>query len=435
MAAGSHQAVNFWRSLAPAERQAFAAVAEERTFASGVQLMSEGEPTNYVMVILEGWTKITVGQNGGERVVAERGPGQLVGERGALRLNVRSATVVALGQVRALVMRTGEFASFISAHPRALDVVENQIYDRLTEDPKGYGQDGWSGSSPLQLAGHAPQDVQWPQPLAGENCTVLLTDVVGFGARNRSDWDRQIIRREGLGMMQASLGALWEACISEDRGDGLLIVVPPRVTTTKIVECVHRELPGRLRLHNRTYGESARIRLRVAVNVGPVMGDPLGMSGDTIIRTARLVEAPVLKGAMAATGVSLGIIVSTFVYETAIEQVNELLDSDEYRKVEVANKEYRSSAWMRLVDLAPPTAHGDPLRSQRAASDSRSLGLVLSASSARGVTGRPAGQGGSRSAADFPGTLKEDPPYLRHMYGLPMACLGGVPGAPQCAIR
>lgn len=374
MEAKGHKAMNFWKSLAPAERKAFAQVAEERTFARGARLMSEGDPANYVMVIVEGWTQVTVRQNDGERLVAERGPGQLVGERGALRLNVRSATVVALGQVRALVMSTGEFASFISAHPKIIDIVENQIYDRLIEDPQGYGQDGWSGSFPRQLNGRAPQDVRWPQSLAGENCTVLLTDVVGFGARSRSDWDRQIIRREGLGMMQASLGPLWEACFSEDRGDGLLIVVPPRVTTAKIMECVHRELPGRLRLHNRTYGEAARIRLRVAVNVGPVMGDPLGMSGDAIIRTARLVEAPVLKEAMAATGVSLGIIVSIFVYETAIEQASEPAGVDEYKRVEVANKEFRSPAWMRLVDLAPPAALRAPLRPQRAASDGQSPG-------------------------------------------------------------
>ena len=178
--------------------------------------------------------------------------------------------------------------------------------------------------------------------------------MVGFGALHRSDRDRQIIRREGLEMMQASLGFLWEACISEDRGDGLLIVVPPRIPTAKIVERVHRELPGRLRQHNRTYAESACIRLRIAVNVGPVVGDLLGMTGEAIIRTARLVEAPPLKEAMAATGVGLGIIVSAFVYETAVAQNSELIDSDEYKMVDVILKEFSSQAWMRLVDLTPP---------------------------------------------------------------------------------
>src|ERR1022692_276669 len=142
-AQGRAPAVSFWNSLEPSERQAFTAVAHERNFARGARLMREGEQADYVMLILAGWTKITVQDSGGERVIAERGPGQLVGERGALRVNVRSATVVALETVHALVMRTEDFASFVSAHPRVLDVVESQIYDRLTEEPVQPELSGW----------------------------------------------------------------------------------------------------------------------------------------------------------------------------------------------------------------------------------------------------------------------------------------------------
>ena len=182
------------------------------------------------MVIRSGWTQITVREIDGERVVAERGPGQLVGERAALRRNVRSATVTALDEVTVLVMKTVDFASFIDAHPRVLDVVENQIYNRLRENPEGYAQDGWPvalSSAGVSRALHARLQSQ-SQSLEGQNCTVLLTDVVGFGALHRTDHDRRIIRREGLEMMQESLGPLWEACISQDRGDGLLIVAPAR---------------------------------------------------------------------------------------------------------------------------------------------------------------------------------------------------------------
>jgi hypothetical protein len=355
--------MNFLDSLAPAEREAFTAVAIEESFPRDSRLMSEGEHANHVMVILRGWTRITVRDNGRERVVAERGPGQLVGERAALRQNVRSATATALNEVSALVMKTEDFASFISSHPRVLDVVENQIYDRLTEDPDGYAQNGWPGALSRQGLSNALRERLRPQALAGENCTVLLTDVVGFGALHRSDYDRQIIRREGLEMMQASLGPWWEVCISQDRGDGLLIVVPPQVPTARIIECINRELPGRLRLHNRTYSEPARIHLRIAAHVGPIMGDPLGMSGETIIRTARLVEAPVLKEAMALTGAGLGIMVSEFVHEIAIGYTAAFIDAAEYRKVEVSNKEFRGSAWMRLMHVSPPVL--DPLRARR----------------------------------------------------------------------
>jgi CRP-like cAMP-binding protein len=344
---------NFFNSLAPAESEAFTAVAVEKSFPRGSQLMSEGDQANYVMVIRSGWTRITVRDNGGERVVAERGPGQLVGERAALRRNIRSATVTALDEVTVLAMKTVDFASFIDAHPRVLDVVENQIYDRLLENPEGYAQDGWPGALSRTGASRALHARLQSESLRGENCTVLLTDVVGFGALHRTDYDRRIIRREGLEMMQESLGPLWEACISQDRGDGLLIVAPPQIPTVRIIERINRELPDRLRLHNRTYSESARFHLRVGTHVGPVVGDHLGVTGETIIRAARLVEAPVLKETMAETGTGLGIIVSEFVYEIAIAHIGNFIDAAEYTKVDVSNKEFRGSAWVRLMNVSP----------------------------------------------------------------------------------
>ena len=132
-------------------------------------------------------------------------------------------------------------------------------------------------------------------------------------ALDRTDHDRRIIRREGLEMM-----------------------------------------------HNRTYSSSARIHLRVAAHVGPIIGDPLGLSGGAIIRTARMVEAPVLKEAMMATGAGLGIMVSEFVHEIAIAHAADFIDAAEYKKVEVSNKEFIGSAWMRLVDASPLVRESSP---------------------------------------------------------------------------
>jgi class 3 adenylate cyclase len=355
--------MDFLNSLDSAERRAFISVAHERTFVRGARLMHEGELADYVIVILGGWTKITVHENGEERVIAERGPGQLVGERGALRVNVRSATVVALGAVRALIMKTEDFASFIDAHPRVLDIVEGQIYDRLTEDQAGDERDDLPASFPLEPSRRGPIEGPRQRLLAGENCTILLTDVVGFGALSRSDEDRRIIRLGSQDMMRSSLGRVWTECLSEDRGDGLLLVVPPHIPTARVMTLLHRELPGKLQRHNRTYSELARIRLRVAINVGPVMSDAVGISGEAIIRAARLIDAPVIKEAMTATGATLGIIASEFVYETAIRHA-EWIDVNDYNLVKVNVKESRIPGWMRLIDLSPPEPRlRAPLRS------------------------------------------------------------------------
>jgi len=296
-------------------------------------------------VDVHGRTKIVVEENGTERVLAERGPGQLVGERGALQVSVRSASVIALETVQALVVRTADFAAFISAHPAALKIVESQLYDRLTEHPTGPAD---SRSIP------AEHPAQRPQTLNGENCTVLLSDVVGFGARTRTDEDRRIIREALFSITHAVLQGIPDVWSWDDRGDGLLTVVPPSVPTAKVIEHLHKELPAALDEHNRAYHDSARIQLRVAVNVGPVASDSMGVSGEAIIVAARLVEAPQFKRAIDASGVSLGVIVSTFIYETVIKHGRGLTG---YSQVQVDVKETSATAWMKVFDrsVSPPS--------------------------------------------------------------------------------
>ena len=97
---------SFWDVLDPTEREALRAVASLRTFAAGARLMEEGGRADHVLVILGGQAKICVDENGTERVLAIRGLGQLVGERAALEISVRSATVIALDMIWALVVQT-----------------------------------------------------------------------------------------------------------------------------------------------------------------------------------------------------------------------------------------------------------------------------------------------------------------------------------------
>jgi hypothetical protein len=347
--------VAFWEALDPVEREAYRSVAFSRTFAAGARLIKEGERADHVIVILSGRTKIVVEENGTERVLAERGPGQLVGERGALQVSVRSASVIALETVQALVVRTADFAAFISAHPAVLSIVECQLYDRLTEQPAG--PDDFRGilvgettTDWLRRHLYADRPSPRPQPLNWENCTIILSDVAGFGARTRTDEDRRIIREALFSITHAVLKEIPDVWSWDDRGDGLLTVIPPSVPTARVIEQLHRELPAALDEHNRAYHEAARIQLRVAISVGPVASDRMGVSGETIIVTARLVEAPVLKKAMETSRASLGIITSTFIYETVIRHIRSLSD---YSEVQVDVKESSLAAWMKLFSTAP----------------------------------------------------------------------------------
>lgn len=357
------ESLSFWAALSAAQKEDFRMLADERTFAAGARLMREGETADYVIVILEGETEITVqGSSGVERVVAHRGPGQLVGERAALRVNVRSATVICLDQVKALAMTTADFAAFLTNHPNVLQVVEDQIYERLTENPQdlpvrpqsappertaaGYAE-ATLGQVDRDPAGHEPK---W----SGQNCTTIFSDLVAFGSPTRNEEHRRLIRREMYEMTRASLQAVWDQCHYEDRGDGLLVLVPPSVPAVKILEYLLLALPIALKRHNRIYAKGAQIQLKVALDVGPVTADKVGVSGQVIINAARLLEASAFKAAMSTGHASLGVVVSDFVYQSAVSQAGYVTDPSDYDQIEVGLKQARLRAWMNLIDSQSP---------------------------------------------------------------------------------
>jgi len=194
-----------------------------------------------------------------------------------------------------------------------------------------------------------------PWPLSGQNCTVLLTDVVGFSSSARDDEDRRIIRDALCNMTEAMLRGIIDVW-SEGRGDGLLTVVWPSVPTKAVIDRLREQLLPALSRHNSSHRDPARFQLRAAVGVGPLFSDAMGPSGDEITTIARLVDAPLFKEAMDSSGASLGVITKTFIYETVIKHARNLPG---YRPVQVDVKTFNGSAWMSVFGT-PISPHSDP---------------------------------------------------------------------------
>jgi hypothetical protein len=131
-------------------------------------------------------------------------------------------------------------------------------------------------------------------------------------------------------MTRLAMGTAWDTCRREDRGDGELIIVPPDIPTAHVIERLVSVLPAQLKRHNRIYGTPSQIRLRVAVEVGPIEDDESGAAGRSIVGVARLLDAEPFKQAMADTWALLGVIVSPFVYETHISPGGSTLDPPDY---------------------------------------------------------------------------------------------------------
>jgi hypothetical protein len=330
----------FWQSLTDTEQQAFTTAASSADYPIGAVLWEEGQVADHLVLILDGFIKVTVVRNGFERVIAIRGPGDIIGERAALLLRQRSTTIVALSPVRALRMTTREFAGFLTDHPRAVAVLEREMYERMGESP------ATEASFP-----HSEVPDASPPPWAGQMCSILFTDIAGFSARVRNDDDRLEIRQTMYGLLREAFehsDVPWNACYREDRGDGALIVVPPEMPTRSVIDPMLALLTAGLRRHNHRSSDALRIQLRLALNVGPVMPDSEGVSGSAIIYTARLLDAPILKARLAETSSDLGFIASDFVYKNVVMHAPGFVIPDSYQKVNIPVKGAELTGWMHL---------------------------------------------------------------------------------------
>jgi CRP-like cAMP-binding protein len=109
----------------------------KRHFRRGAFLLTEGEISDHVVVILTGRAKVSsVTHDGREVVLAVRGPGDLLGDLSALDGGVRSASVSALEPVEALVIPSERFEGFLEAHPRLAILLLQTLSRRLRDSDR-----------------------------------------------------------------------------------------------------------------------------------------------------------------------------------------------------------------------------------------------------------------------------------------------------------
>ena len=90
---------------------------ERNLFKSGDILVREGDETDSVYLLISGTAKATKEIDGKIREVSRMGAGQLIGERGVLLGEPRSATVTAENDLEVLKISTQAFLSWHEAHP------------------------------------------------------------------------------------------------------------------------------------------------------------------------------------------------------------------------------------------------------------------------------------------------------------------------------
>ena len=121
--------IPLFRDLQKDDLDAIAQVAVVKSFPKNGVVITEGEFTRSLYVILSGKVKVYLDdKNGKELVLDVKGPGEYFGEM-VLDEGPRSASVVTTEPCRFAVISTTEFKNLLLKHPQlALHVLENLIH-------------------------------------------------------------------------------------------------------------------------------------------------------------------------------------------------------------------------------------------------------------------------------------------------------------------
>ena len=190
--------------------------------------------------------------------------------------------------------------------------------------------------------------------------TIVVVDITESSHPYRRDGDRLIMRHAMYQSLAAGLRKDWPACYHEDRGDGVLVLVPPEVPKSRLVTSLPDRLETALDRHNAAMERrdparavATQVQLRVALHAGEVTFDDHGVVGAAIDHTFRLAEVPPLKAALAASRDACAFIVSDWFYGNVVYHRQDARP-DNYRPITCEVKGTQLSAWLKVP--RPPLA-------------------------------------------------------------------------------
>ncbi|MEV5340320.1 hypothetical protein AB0K93_17865 [Streptomyces sp. NPDC052676] len=187
---------------------------------------------------------------------------------------------------------------------------------------------------------------------------IIAMDVENFSSR------RDPVQRRVRKAMYRVLGAAMERAglaagrtVSEDRGDGVLMLVEPSVSPLLLSGPFVRELDLELAEYAQESNEEHALRLRVALHQGLAARDDHGWSGDAVNTAFRIVDGQPLREVLtAAPSARMVFAVSGDVHHAVIRHGHRGIDPAAYLPCDITTKHGETiSGWVTVPGYpAPP---------------------------------------------------------------------------------
>ncbi|MFC0038873.1 Crp/Fnr family transcriptional regulator [Actinomadura rayongensis] len=125
---------SFLAELSPDDRDDLQRLGRPRAFRRGETIFREGEHSTWAAVLTSGHVKAySDREQGGEALLAVRGPGALLGEVAVIDGGPRSATVAALEPVKLLTITGEQFMEFLRTHGGASVLIMRTLCQRFRD--------------------------------------------------------------------------------------------------------------------------------------------------------------------------------------------------------------------------------------------------------------------------------------------------------------
>jgi HEAT repeat protein len=134
------RSVPLFADLSPPDLERVARLTEERGFADGEVIASEGELGDELHIVVEGTIRVVQERSGGEHELARRAAGDVVGEMSLIAQAPRIASLVADGPVRTIRLGHRDFESMLRERPGIAMGVMRVLANRLAEEARRQGE-------------------------------------------------------------------------------------------------------------------------------------------------------------------------------------------------------------------------------------------------------------------------------------------------------
>lgn len=122
---------SFMERLSDADRQLLQQSLTHKVYPPGGLVFAEGHASNTLAVVWQGQVAVVKEEDDTFTLLAYRGPGEIVGEMGAMTGRPRSATVIATRETELLVAEGQEFRRLIQEHPSISEAILDVLTARL----------------------------------------------------------------------------------------------------------------------------------------------------------------------------------------------------------------------------------------------------------------------------------------------------------------